>query len=315
MSLSISRANLPGSGAPKITYKGATIWTRADVNLPLKQVLKEQVSSMYGPQTSTREGRFIEFEIPIYGFWTNLAVIFPAYILAGIYGSRIYGTTDTPMVFLFRNGDKITIVNCQMVGIANLKLKANEQIFSGMAQFIGLIGNNMSPTSTSSYYTIQTGQTYSEGDFPQSNFKSLAWTGAWGSRSNWTNILTQDGWDIDWGIKFLSPDDLVDGIGPVDKFFGSCIPKISAITVGPGLADIDTAIDFQGTNAAVGADIAADSDALVLTDGTSTISLAQASMIETGIVGGAGKKRIAKTTWQGTLGFTSGAPNARATVA
>jgi hypothetical protein len=314
MSISISRANLPGAGAPKISYKGATLWTRADVNIPLKQVLKQQVSAMYGPVTSTREGRFIEFEIPLYGFWANLSVLFPSYILNGIYGARIFGTADTPMVFLFRNGDKLTIINCQLVAFANLKLKAGEQIFSGMAKFVGLIGNNLSPTTPNSYYTLQTGQLYAEGDFPQSNFKSLAWTGAWGSRANWTNILTQDGWDIDWGISFLSPDDLVDGVGPADKFFGSCIPKISAITVGPALADIDAAIDFQGANAAVGADIAADSDALVLTDGTSTISLAKASFIETGIVGGAGKKRIAKSTWMGTLGFTAGAPNAMASV-
>jgi hypothetical protein len=333
MSLSISRANLPGSGAPKITYKGVTIWTRADLMIPLKQSLKQQVSSMYGPVTFTRDGRAIEFEVPIYGFWNSLSVLFPSYLLAGIHGSRIFGTSDTPMTFVARNGDAIHLTNVQLVAVTNLKLKANEQIFSGNAKFVALIGNNKAPTTgvatisgnsswtsyvaspTAAYYALATGVTYAEGDFPQSNFKSLAWTGAWGSRTGYTNILTQDGWDVDWAIKFMSPDDLVDGIGPVDKFYDSCLPKISAIVVGPTLAQIDTGIDFQGTNAAVGADIAADSDPLVLTDGTSTLTLAVSSMIETGVVFAPGKKRIAKTTWQGTLGFTSGAPNAMATVA
>ena len=315
MSLSISRANLPGSGAPKITYKGATLWTRADLMIPLKQTLKQQVSSMYGPVTYTREGRSIEFEIPIYGFWNSLSVLFPSFLLAGIHGARIFGTTDTPMTIVARNGDQIVLNNVQLVAVSNLKLKANEQIFSGNAKFVALIGNNLSPSTANAYYTITTGATYAEGNFPQSNFKSLAWTAAWGARTGFTNILTQDGWDVDWQIKFMSPDDLVDGIGPVDKFFDSCQPKISAIVVGPTLAQMDAGVDFQGTNAAVGADIAADSDPLVLTDGTSTITLAVSSMIETGVVFAPGKKRIAKTTWQGTLGFTTGAPNAMATVA
>jgi hypothetical protein len=314
MSLSISRANLPGAGAPKITYAGATLWTRADLMIPLKQTLKQQVSSMYGPVTWTRDGRSIEFEIPIYGFWNSLGVLFPSYLLAGIHGARIFGTTDTPMTIVARNGDQIVLNNVQLVAVTNLKLKANEQIFSGNAKFVALIGNNLSPASANSYYTISTGVAYAEGNFPQNNFKSLAWTGAWGSRAGFTNILTQDGWDVDWQIKFMSPDDLVDGIGPVDKFFDSCMPKISAIVVGPTLPQMDTNVDFQGANAAVGADIAADSAPLVLTDGTSTITLAVASMIETGVVFAPGKKRIAKTTWQGTLSFSGGAPNAVASV-
>ena len=315
MSLSISRANLPGSGAPKITYKGATLWTRADLMIPLKQALKMQTSSMYGPVTWTRDGRAIEFEIPIYGFWAALPVLFPSYIINGIYGARIFGVTDTPMTILARNGDQILLNNVQLVGISNLKLKANEQIFSGNAKFIALISNNASPNTPNAYYTISTGQAYVDAGFNQQNYKSLAWTGAWGStRSGFSNILTQDGWDIDWQVKFLSPDDLVDGIGPVDKFFESCRPTVSAIVVGPTLAQLDDAVDFQGANAAVGADIAADSDTLILTDGTSTITIATASMTETGLVFGPGKKRIGKTTWLGTLGFAAGVPNAVAAV-
>ena len=52
----------------------------------------------------------------------------------------------------------------------------------------------------------------------------------------------------------------------------------------------------------------------ISSNGTSTITLAVASMIETGVVFAPGKKRIAKTTWQGTLSFSGGAPNAVASV-
>jgi hypothetical protein len=313
MSLSISRANLPGSGAPKITYNGATIWTRGDLMLPLKHSLQEQVSSMYGRVTKTRQGRKIEISIPVYGFWTNLSVLFPSYILGFTRGARMFGTSDTPMTIIAKNGDKIVIKNVQITGLANLKLAANQQIFSADLKLTALIANNAAPTDANAFYTITVAQAYTEGDFPQSNFKSLAWTGAWNARTGFTNILTQDGWDIAWECK--TTDDLVDGIGPVDMFMDQFWAAASAIVVGPTLTQLDTAVDFQGTNAAVGADIAADSDNLILTDGTSTLTLTKAALIETGLVFAPGKKRIAKTVWESTLGFTSGAPNAMAAVA
>lgn len=311
---SISRANLPGAGAPKISYNSATLWTRGDLIVPLKHALKEQVSSMYGRVTKTREGRSIEINIPLYGFWSNLSVLFPSYFLTGLPSQRIFGTSDTPMTITARNGDQIVLKNCQITKVANLKLAANQQIFGADVTITALIANNTSPTTANAYYTITTGATYSEGDFPQSNFKSLTWTGAWGTRTGFTSILTQDGFTVDWEIK-MTPD-LVDGIGPVDMFTDLFWGKATAIPVGPTLAQIDTALDFQGTNAAVGADISADVDNLVLTDGTSTLTLLACSMIESGLVFGPAKKRIKATIWESTrLGFTSGAAPAIATVA
>jgi len=326
MSISISRANLPGSGAPLITYNGITIWTRSDVVVPLKHTLKEQVSSMYGRVTKTREGRKIEIKIPIYGFWnaTVLPVLFPSAILNFVRGARMFGTTDLPMTMIAKNGDGIYLTNVQLTGLANLKLKANEQIFAADATFTALIGNNKVPTTaqavistfppgtTPPYYAIGSGLTYAEGNFPQTGFKSLAWTGAWNARTGFTNIMTQDGWDIAWEVK--TTDDLVDGIGPVDMFIDQFWCSASAITVGPTTTNIDGNLDFQGTNAGVGADIAGDSDNLVLTDGTSTITITKAAMTESGIVFAPGKKRIAKTVWEGTLTFTTGAPNQMVTV-
>ena len=311
---SLSRANLPGAGAPKITYNGATIWTRGDVVVPLKHNLKEQVSSMYGRVTKTREGRMIEVNIPVYGFWTNLSVLFPAYFLSGLPSQRIFGVTDTPMTIIGRNGDQIVLKNCQITKVSNLKLAANQQIFGADITVTALVANNTAPNSANAFYTITTGATYAEGDFPQANFKSLTWTGAWGTRAGFTNILTQDGFSVDWEVK-MTPD-LVDGIGAVDMFTELFWSKATAIPVGPTLAQLDTAIDFQGANGAVGSDISTDVDDLTLSDGTSTLVIKAASMIETGLVYGPAKKRVKATIWESTrMGFTAGAAPAIATVA
>lgn len=312
---SLDRANLPGAGAPQITYNLVKLWTRNDVIIPLTQQLQEQVSSMYGRVTKTRQGRKIEISIPIYGFWTNLPTLFPDYLMNPVIGARIFGTTDTPMTLLARNRDKIVINNVQLTGLANLKLAANQQVFSADAKFTALIANLADPTTANSFYTITTGgQAYAEGDFPQPAFKSKTWTGAWGSRTGFTSILTQAGWDVNWEIK--TTDDLVDGIGAVDMFVDLVWAKASCIPVGPTLAQMDTAIDFQGANAGVGADMASDSDDLVLSDGTSTLTISKCGMIDTGLVFAPAKKRIRQTVWEGTrLGFVAGAAPAIAAVA
>lgn len=311
---SIARASLPGSGAAKITFNSVVLWTRADLVVPLEQQLKEQVSSMYGRVTKTREGRKIQVEIPIYGFWDNLSTIFPSALMSPLVGSRLFGTSDLPMVILARNGDKLTVNNVRLTKLANLRLAANQQVFSGTATFTGLISNNTATTTANSYYNFQTAQAYAEGDFDtqEANFKSLTWTGAWGSRTDFTTILTQEGWSLDWEIK--TSDDLVDGIGAVDMFVELVWGKASCIPVGPTVADLETNRDFQGSNAAVGANIAADTDDLTLTDGTSTFVLKAAAMVAGRYVFGPGKKRYGQHSWEGTLGFTTGAPNAIATV-
>lgn len=268
---------------------------------------------MYSRVTKTRQGRKIEINIPLYGFWNNLSVIFPAYLLNFQAGARMFGTTDVPMTMIARNGDQIVINNVQLVGLTNLKLAANQQIFSADAKFVGLISNNVAPTAANAYYTISTGQSYAEGDFPQSNFKSLTWTGAWGSRSGLTNILTQAGWDVNWEIK--TTDDLIDGIGPVDMFIDLVWATAACIPVGPTLPQLDAAIDFQGANAAVGADISADSDNLVLTDGTSTLTLNKCAVTSGGLTFAPSKKRISTYTWETTrMGFSGGVAPAMASV-
>lgn len=313
MSVSFDRANLPGSGAPKITYDGATLWTRSDVAIEFKENLIERVSSMYGRVGKNRGPRKIEFEIPLFGFWDNLSVLFPSHFLNFTHGARIFGTSDKPMVLLARNGDKLTIHNVRITGLSNLKLAANQEIFSANVKFTGLIANNVAPTNAAAFYTIATAQSYTEGDFPRSTHKNLTWTGAWGARTGFTSIKTQDGWDWAWEVS--TTDDLVDGIGPVDQFANLCWAMASCIPVGPTLAQIEANQNFQDANADVGAD-SVDTDDLVLTDGTSSITLYNAALVSQQYVFAPFKKRMGTLSFEtGFREFSTGAPTAIAAVA
>jgi hypothetical protein len=308
MPLSFSRANLPGSGAPKITFGGVTLWTRDDVVIPLRENLVERVASMYGRVGKNRGPRKIEFDIPLFGFWDNLSVLFPSYFLNHTHGARIFGTSDETFVLLARNGDKLTIHNARITGLSNLKLAANQEIFSASVRFTGLIKNNTAPTNAAAFYTIQTAQAYAEGDFPRATHKALAWTGAWGARTGFTSIYTQEGWDLSWEVGVV--DDLVDGIGPVDQFSSGCWVTVSCIPVGPTLAQIEANQNFQDGNADVGADVA-DTDDLVLTDGTSTITLYNAAMVGQEYVFAPFRKRMGALAFEtGFREFSAGAPSA-----
>src|SRR5262249_31780024 len=153
---------------------------------------------------------------------------------------------------------------------------------------------------------------FTDSGFAMTNFKSKAWTGAWGSRTGFTTILTQDGWTVDFEVA--TADDMVDGIGVVDQFIETFWAKASCIPIGPSEAQIESNLTFQGSGSDVGASIDASTDDLVLSDGTSTLTLKAAALLETGLVWGPGKKRFGATVWETTRGFSSGVPQALASV-
>lgn len=305
--MSVDRANLTGAGAPKVTFNSATFWTRDDVVPRIAHELVEQRSSMFGRVTKTRGARKVEVQIPIFSLWENLSVLFPTTVLNPSIGGRVYGTTDLPLVLHAKNGDRLTVHNARLTGLSNLKLKANEPVFSGTATFTGLIKNNGTPTDANAFYTYDTAA-YVEGDFAMTNFKGQAWTGAWGVRTGFTNIQTQEGWDISWELG-MEPD-LVDGLGAVDMFITNFAAKASCIPVGPTMAQIEANQFFQGTGAEIGSGIHESLDNLVLGCGSASVVLQYAALIETGLAFGPTKKRIGETVWETSRGFLAGVPQA-----
>lgn len=311
----ITRANLPGAGGAQITWNSVTLFPRGDLNIPLTHDLQEMVSSLNGRVTKTRKGRMITLNIPIYGYWASLGSIMPGAVagaiqnplLAPVIGGRLFGTTDSPMIYAARNLDQITFANVQLTKLANLKLAANTQIFTGDATFTCLVANGSNPASANSFFTIlEGGGTFPPIATPNTTFKSSTWIGVWGAES-WTGgqFLTQDGWTLDWEIK-TTPDE-VDGIGPVDMFVDLVWAKLSCIPVvndASALTKLAAATNFQGANAAVGANISADSGAMTLApaDGSgSSLIMSGAACTGGGFVFGASKKRTGTFSWETTL--------------
>ncbi len=310
--MSIDRANLLGAGAPKVTFNSGEFWTRDEVIPRIAHSLTEQRASMYGRVTRTRGPRVITVTIPLFSLWQNLSILFPSTVLNPTIGSRIFGSSDLPLVLHAKNGDRLTVHNARITGLANLKLAANESIFSAAVTFTGLIRNNYDPEDANAYYTYDN-SSYNEGSFALTNFLAKTWTGAWGSRTGFTSIYTQAGWDINWELG-LEPD-LVDGLGVVDMFLTNFGATAQCIPVGPTIAQIEGAQYFQGTGAEIGTGIHSSVDDLVITSGSASVTLKAAALTETGLAFGPIKKRLGDTIWEATRGFSTGTPQALAAIA
>jgi hypothetical protein len=295
-----------------LTFDGASFWTRDEVIPRIAHTLQEQRASMYGPVTKTRGGRKIDIDVPIFGLWAGLTVLFPSAILNPTIGSRVFGSTDKALVLHAKNQDRLTIHNARLTGLANLRLAAGAEIFSGTARFTGLLKNNAAPTDANSFFTYDTAAFVDSG-FAMTNFKGQAWTGAWGARTGFTAMQTQAGWGVDWQLTM--EEDVVDGLGAVDMFITGFGARISSIPVGPTAAQIESNLFFQGTGAAVGSGIHESVDDLVLTCGTASVTAKSAALIETGFAFAPSKKRIGETVWETVRGFSTGVPQALATVA
>lgn len=311
--MSIDRANLLGAGAPKVTFNGATFWTRDDVLPRIAHELTEQRSSMFGRVTKTRAARMIEVTLPLFGLWENLTTLFPPTVINPTIGSRVFSGADLPLVLHAKNGDRLTISNARITGLATLKLAANQPIFGGAVKFNGLLANNADPTDAAAYYTFDNAA-YVEGDFALTNFLSKSWSGAWGARAGFTSLLTEAGWDLSWELG-MEPD-LVDGLGAVDMYLTNFSAKASCIPVGPTVAQLETNLFYQGdAKAAIGTGLHESVDDLVLTSGAASITLKSAALTETGFAFAPSKKRVTDTVWETVRGFSAGAPQAMAAFA
>jgi hypothetical protein len=309
----IERSNLPGSGAPKMTFDGGTFWTGGDVVARLAPALVEQRASMYGRVTKTRGGRRIDIDVPLFSLWQNLPKLFPATVMNPAIGSRIFGVVDLPLAFHARNGDLLTIHNARVTGLSNLRLASNQPIFSSAVRFTGLLRNGYDPIEADAYFSFATGQAYVDSGFAMTNFKAGAWTGAWGARPGFDAINTEAGWGIDWEMSM--DEDPVDGLGAVDMFLSNFWARVSSIPVGPSGAQLASGVNFQGAGAEIGSGIHEDVDDLVLTNGAASVTLKAAALVETGYVFAPSKKRTGETVWEPTRGFLAGVPGAIAAVA
>jgi len=307
-------------GPAVVTYNGATMYTNADILSRFGPVWNPVPTSMYGQVDKVLRDRVYKVSLRLWGAWENLSVLFPSYALAPVAGASIFGTGVQPLVILARNGDQITYNNAQITKLANLFLGSDENLFAADVEFTCIIGNSSgttmyAPETANAYYTYATAQSYTDSAFAKTNFKRVRFTGAWGSKTGFTAIIPQKGFQVGWELDARPLT--CDGLGTVDFTVGenTLQATCSCIPIQPTAANLEAAAAAQGVQ--FGTLLSNTIADLVLTGngGSPVVTLKSAGITEHGYAFGIEPLRMGEVTWATTRGFTANAPDAVATVA
>jgi hypothetical protein len=303
--MAIQRSSLI-RGPAKITFGGATFFTRDDIVLRHVPVWEPVVSSLHGQIDKFKRDFMIRFSVNLMGLWDNLGVLFPSALVNPVVGARIFGDTDTALVIHAKNQDRVTLHNCQITGLASLHLGVDQELFSGAVEFTALLKNNANPEDSGAYFTADTAA-YTETTFALTAFKKARWTGAWGAKTGFTAIVPQGGFQVGWQLDLVP--DVADGHGTIDMTIGNgaLVAQCRCVPLGPTPAQTDTAQDVE---AAHGTLLSAGSADLTLTAGSDSLVLTNANLVESGRAFGTQPLRIGEVVWETTRLLTAGATEA-----
>jgi hypothetical protein len=308
--MSISRASLV-RGPAKVTFGGTTLFTRDDIVTRHAPVFEPVSSSLHGDVDQFKKDLVIKHSLTLFGLWQDLPVLFPAAIMNPTVGASLFGVVDNAMIVHAKNQDRVTYHNSQITKLIDLFLGVDSEMFAAAVEITSLIKNNANPEDAAAYFTRDTAA-YAETTFALTNFKKTRFTAAWGAKTGFTSFIGEKGFNIAW--EFTPEAQVVDGLGTVDIYIakGSLKGRCRCVPIGPTLAQIDAQ---QPLASAHGALLSANAADLTLTGTGVSVVLKGAGMIESGTAYGTTPLRNGEVAWETTRGFTTGTPNAVATVA
>lgn len=299
------------------------MFARDDMRASFDATWQNLVASHQGIIDKVVTDRMIKVPLKLWGAWENVGVLFPTTLLNPIVGTRIYGTTDLPLVLTKKTpgtaGQIITIHNCQITKLANLYLGVDSDMFAADVEFTGLIKNSANPEDANSYYTVAMTDGagvphYTDTTFAKTNFSRQRYSAAWGA-SPFDAFQAHKGWNVEWDLG-LEPEYNAN-VGTVDMILQSLIGRASCIPLGPTIAQIEARLNFQGSGNPLGSLLSDGDDDLVLTGATpsAVITLKGAALTAWAPVMGAIPLLNGQCLWETTRGFTAGTGAAIATAA
>lgn len=289
-------------GPCKITYDGATFYSKGGVTLTVNQSSFDKQSDAYGliGRGKTDMSVVVEFE-PV-GEIESLTVLFP-YGTTTI-GAGIYGAADKPLVIVATDAT-YTIANAAITQMPSIRCTATNTAF-GSVQFTGLFANNGGGAGDiGDYLSAGAGGSIGTAFNP-----ALVIAGPYtGDLASDGVFYTEAGFDISFDLS-LTPI-IVDGIGTVDMALANVGVSASFIPTG---ADPDYFDSFL--NDPIGSDIGANTFQIVTTSiGGLNLNIASAQVIDYQRRFSPTENRAGTVNIVAKRTFTTGAPNALFTVA
>jgi hypothetical protein len=220
-------------GPCKITYDGATFYSKAGVVLTTTNATFDKETDAYGivSKAKTDFQMVVEFE-PV-GEIESLTVLFPHGNTA--MGASIYGATDKPLVIV--SADKTyTILNAQITQMPTISCSANKTAF-GSVQFTGLLKIGGDPSDVADYFTTGAGASIGTA-FNPALMITAPYVATLGALDP---FMSAEGFEISFDLS-LAPV-MVDGIGTVDMSMQGLGCNITCVPTGIDQLDFDTYFD------------------------------------------------------------------------
>jgi uncharacterized protein YfiM (DUF2279 family) len=279
---------------------------------------REVSAEEFGRFDSTQTGRMIQVTGRLWSGYENLSLVIPSAATSPTIGGKLFGTSGLNLVINGQDGSRLTVVNAQLTGMANMTLSVGKELWSGDVTFTGLLKPGNTPDQAGSYYAYSISNSYSAPSFTKTNFRapiiSAAWAGTLtnsGTSFSAFNFKNGCGIDWKWDIDYEPCD--VDGFGIVDGIVNGF--EASAKGTPIGVIEADAAAALLPAQA-LGVLESVNGGDLTLTFGANSVTLKQAFVSQNeGFAWSRKNNRIGDLTWRTTVPFTTGAPTARAALA
>jgi hypothetical protein len=301
-------------GPAIITHDSASYYTKDDIKVDINLETQPVEVSAYGKVDEIVTNRIGKVTASPVGAFSNRAKLWP-YGGTAI-GSSIFGATDKPLVVWTKaDGIKYNFVAAALTKMPSIKLSSVSTI-CGPAEWT-LLGANATAMSGSSSFESESTASFNDTAFDTSDIVKSTYSGAWGSVSGFTAIITKDGFDIDFNLGLTAVSTDTDGI--VDYILSSLEVTASFKPLGPTVANLIAAMKAQGTGAARGMSLAGmnNSSSLVISGdaaGKPKVTITGAQLKQAPLLFGREAERIDTLQFVATRTFTGGARNALFTV-
>jgi hypothetical protein len=218
-------------GPCRITYDGATFYSKGGVSLTLTNSTFDKETDAYGVVGRAKTDLQIVVEFEPIGEIESLTVLFPYGNTA--MGASIYGGTDKPLVIVTTDGT-YTVNNAAITQMPSIRCSANNTAF-GSVQFTGLLDIGGDPASLADYYSVGASGVIGIA-FDATKLITAPYRAVLGGTIG--PFFSEAGFEINFDLS-LNPV-TVDGIGTVDMSLQNLGATISFIPTGISKTSFDT---------------------------------------------------------------------------
>jgi hypothetical protein len=314
--MSVTRSQLTG-GPAYAAFNSQNIQFAEESSVETALVTDVVETALYGAVDEIYRDLIVKASgRPLFYDTAALSTMFP--YLAGGIGTVFPGSTDKTCAWNSNNGDVVTLASALVGKMPDLELGVNGPAL-GTMEIWGVIANTTDVSTANSYYTLQTGQSYSNPAVSSTPVLGRQeFTAAWGTVAGFTSFQAQEKWTISHELK-LEPV-VIQGRTRAFKLvsyrvMAKCKP------LGPTMSQIDAALYAQGTGTANGYRLSKNGFNLVITGSASmTVTLGNAALKTAGYVFGGkplrhGEIGFVSTQTCASASYAGGAPTAMLTLA